>query len=183
MACTHYFWNLKTPQNWLMPGLMFATTFCKRSPLGKRLRALFLGVSHHKQHTRFFLLASFSKLAFWSSWITPVCLIAQPFTHNDRKYYLSFIRLLALHFPSWAKACLKGIRSILLSLVRVLTRRKNIPRLGWTYFIVPSGHCFLSHGLQWCPQTEFFSGRCKQQCPDFPFLCQNGSGLEMIKGN
>lgn len=53
------------------------------------------------------------------------------------------------------------------------------------YFIIPSGPSFLGHGLHWAlrPKTEFFSGRCRQRCLDFLFLCQNGSGLEMIKGD
>lgn len=171
MAYTRYFWNLRTarPQNWLMPGLMFAMTFCKRSPLGKRLRALFLGVSHHKQHPCLSLPASFSKNAFWSSQIAPLCLIAQPITHHDRRHDLSFIRPLPPHLPSWVKACPKGNQRILLSLVRVSTGTKNISRLGWIYFIIPSGPSFLGHGLHWalCPKTRIFLRTVQTATPGF----------------
>lgn len=73
------------PQSWLMPGLMFAVTFCKRPPSEKSLRALFLGESSLPPASQL-LKTHFQKLSN-----STTCWSAHPITHQDRSHHPSFI--------------------------------------------------------------------------------------------
>lgn len=171
MAYTHCFWNLRTvrPQNCLMPGLIFAMTFSKRSSLEKRLRTLFLGASHDT--TPSLLPASQLLKACFLKLLNSTTLLNCTAHHTLWQQGLSLFSLLPVHPSSWVKACLKGHRSILLSLGRVPTGTKNIFRLGWTYFIISSGPSFPGHGLHCAlsPKTLFLR-KVQTAMPGFSFF-------------
>lgn len=143
------------------------------------IETIFPGVSHHKQHIHFFLSASFTELALWGSWVgfsnCTVHGMVQGITSRLSFFFpcTSPVRLKlseGQQSPSWSwKACppWQGAFPGWAGLI------SSFPLAPLSWVVVMALH----------PEMEFFSWRWRQQRLDFPLLYQNGSRLEMIKGD
>lgn len=88
------------------------------------------------------------------------------------RHYLAFIVLLPLHLPSQVKAVWRAAVTLLI-LKSVPTVTRSISRLGWTYFIIPSGPAFLGRGHGIAPRDGVFLMKVETATPGFsPFVSE-----------